>query len=66
VPLAIYGPVNYGHRLGLLGAPSRIAQSMAPLLFGLLIERFGAGTLIVSSALSMAALIALCLVRLGE
>jgi hypothetical protein len=39
VPLAMFGPDNYGHRLGLLGAPSRVAMAAAPLLFGVLIER---------------------------
>jgi predicted MFS family arabinose efflux permease len=63
VPLAIFGSKNYGYRLGLLGAPARIAQAIAPLLFELLIDRWGAGTLIASSALSLGALVALALVR---
>jgi hypothetical protein len=63
VPLAIFGPDNYGYRLGLLGAPARIAQAGAPLAFGFLIERFGAGALAFSSALSLAALAALFLVH---
>jgi hypothetical protein len=36
VPLAMFGPDNYGYRLGLLGAPSRVAMAAAPLLFGIL------------------------------
>ena len=63
VPLAIFGAKNYGYRLGLLGAPARIAQAVAPLAFGVLIEWWGFGTLIVSSALSLMALAALLLVR---
>ncbi|QCI63989.1 MFS transporter [Phreatobacter stygius] len=63
VPLAIFGPDNYGYRLGLIGAPARIAQAAAPLLFGLLIERWGSGALVVSSAFGIVALIALCFVR---
>lgn len=63
VPLAIYGPQNYGYRLGLLGAPARIAQAIAPLGFGLLVDRFGTGALFVSSALSLLALLALGFVR---
>ena len=63
VPLAIFAPKNYGYRLGLLGAPARIAQAIAPLLFGVLIDRWGAGTLVVSSALSLGALAALAFVR---
>jgi MFS family permease len=65
IPLAIFGAKDYGYRLGLLGAPARIAQAMAPLLFGVLIDRWGFGTLLVSSALSLAALAALLFVRTG-
>ena len=61
VPLALYGPVNYGYRLGFLGPPSRVAQAAAPLLFGMLIDEFGAGTFVVSAALGLAALAALCI-----
>jgi predicted MFS family arabinose efflux permease len=63
VPLALYGPVNYGYRLGILGAPSRVAQAAAPLLFGVLIDEFGAGAFFFSAALGLAALAALCMVR---
>jgi MFS family permease len=63
LPLAIFGPENYGYRLGLIGAPARMAQAAAPLAFGLLIERMGSRTLIVSSALSLAALAALCVLK---
>lgn len=66
VPLAIFGPENYGYRLGILGAPARIAQAAAPLLFGVLIDRFGSATLILSSALSFAGLLALCIVSIRE
>jgi MFS family permease len=62
VPLAIFGPDNYGYRLGILGAPARIAQAAAPLLFGLLIDWYGSATLMLSSALSFAGLLALCFV----
>jgi predicted MFS family arabinose efflux permease len=63
VPLAVFGPENYGYRLGLIGAPARMAQAAAPLLFGFVIDRLGAGAIAVSSALSLAALAALCLVH---
>lgn len=59
LPLAMFGPKNYAYRLGLIGAPARLAQAAAPLLFGLLIELMGSRILIVSSALSLAALAAL-------
>jgi hypothetical protein len=63
LPLAIFGPQNYAYRLGIIGAPARMAQAAAPLVFGLLIDVMGGGVLIVSSALSLAALGALFLLR---
>ena len=42
-----------------------MAQAAAPLLFGLLIDIMGARVLIVSSALSLAALLALFLLGKG-
>ncbi|TKW79136.1 MAG: MFS transporter [Bradyrhizobium icense] len=65
LPLAIFGSQNYAYRLGLLGAPSRMAQAAAPLAFGLLIDVMGAKVLIVSSALSLAALAALFFLKTG-
>jgi hypothetical protein len=62
LPLAIFGPKDYGYRLGIVGAPARMAQAAAPLLFGLLIDTMGSRVLIVSSALSLSALLALFLV----
>jgi hypothetical protein len=61
LPLAIFGPENYAYRLGLIGAPSRICQALAPLGFGLLIEPMGRGVVAVSALLSLAALVALLL-----
>jgi len=66
VPLAIFGPQNYGLRLGILGAPSRVAQAAAPLLFAWLIDRMGAGILLVTSGLLVAAFISLLWVRPQE
>src|SRR5450432_2332711 len=65
LPLAIFGPQNYGYRLGLIGAPARMAQAAAPLAFGLLIDTMGSRVLVVSSSLSLSALLALCLLRKG-
>ena len=61
LPLAIFGPQNYGYRLGIIGAPARMAQAIAPLAFGLLIDIMGSRILMVSSALSLSALLALLL-----
>ncbi|MCL2713293.1 MAG: MFS transporter [Alphaproteobacteria bacterium] len=59
LPLAIFGPKDYGYRLGLIGAPARLAQAIAPLAFGMLIDVWGPGVLMVSSLISLAALAAL-------
>jgi predicted MFS family arabinose efflux permease len=61
LPLAIFGPENYAYRLGLIGAPSRIAQALAPVVFGLLIDPFGKCIVVVSASFSLAALGALLL-----
>jgi predicted MFS family arabinose efflux permease len=65
LPLSIFGPENYAYRLGLIGAPSRIAQALAPVLFGLLIEPMGRSIIVVSAGLSVAALLALMLLPLS-
>jgi predicted MFS family arabinose efflux permease len=59
VPLAVFGPLGYGERTGLLGAPARAAQALAPLLFGLLLDVMGLWVIAVSAALCLAALAAL-------
>jgi MFS family permease len=63
LPLADFGPKDYGYRLGILGAPARIAQAAAPLAFSVLVDHLGGGVLIVSSGLSILALAALSLVH---
>jgi len=63
VPLAVFGPHGYGERTGLLGAPSRAAQALAPLLFGLMLNAMGPAVIAVSSALCVAAFAALLLLR---
>jgi MFS family permease len=59
LPLALFGPRGYGERNGLLAAPARLAQSVAPFLFGLLLDRFGTAALSLSAGLSLAAAAAL-------
>jgi predicted MFS family arabinose efflux permease len=59
VPLALFGPHGYGARTGLLSAPARAAQALAPLLFGLLLDAMGIRVLFVSAGLCLAALGAL-------
>ena len=63
LPLAIFGPVGYGLRSGVLGAPARAAQAGAPLIFGLLLDRMGVGVLVISAGLSLSALLALLMLK---
>jgi MFS family permease len=64
VPLALFGPVGYGERSGLLGAPARITQAFAPLAFGLLMDAIGVAVIAVSAGLCLAALAALLMLRI--
>ena len=41
LPLAVFGPVGYRARTGLISAPSRLLQATAPFLFGLVLEYGG-------------------------
>ena len=66
VPLAIFGPQGYGARSGLLGAPARATQALAPLLFGLMLDGMGVYAVFVSAGLCLAALAALFCLRAGH
>ena len=67
LPLVVFGPDAYGRRQGLLMVPARVAQAMAPWLFGLALDRMGAGALALSAAIGCTALIALAfLPRVGS
>jgi len=61
LPLVLFGPHGYGLRQGVLMVPARVAQASAPWLFGILLDRFGAGALWFSSTLGLAAFAALLL-----
>lgn len=61
LPLALFGPQGYGERQGLLMVPARLAQALAPWLFGLCMEQLGAGALWVSAALGGLVCLALAL-----
>lgn len=63
LPLVIFGPGGYGHRQGLLMVPARVAQAMAPWLFGMLLDSLGARALWVSSALGFASILTLFLLH---
>jgi hypothetical protein len=59
LPLALFGPQGYGERQGLLMVPARLAQALAPWLFGLCVERLGSGALWVSAILGTMVTVAL-------
>ncbi|KPK17581.1 MAG: hypothetical protein AMJ67_12805 [Betaproteobacteria bacterium SG8_41] len=60
LPLAIFGPAQYGLLQGLLGVLARAMQALAPYAFGLVLEAFGVRAAIgLSAGLSLAALGAL-------
>lgn len=65
VPLALFGPLGYGERTGLITAPARAAQAFAPVVFGLLLDRMGISVIFVSAGLCVAALGALLCLSAG-
>jgi MFS family permease len=65
LPLAIFGPAGYGLRTGLLSVPARLALSAAPLVFGVLLDRFGTSAVLLTIGLNLAAFGSLWLLRPG-
>ncbi|MFY1874767.1 MFS transporter [Achromobacter xylosoxidans] len=63
LPLALFGAQGYGARQGWLMLPARIAQALAPLLFGLALDAWGANALWLSGTIGLAACGALMLLR---
>lgn len=62
LPLALFGPQGYGERQGWLMVPARLAQALAPWVFGLCMAQFGSGALWLTAGLGCvvcAALLAL-------
>ncbi|MBM3491367.1 MAG: MFS transporter [Alphaproteobacteria bacterium] len=55
LPLALFGPAGYGRRLGLISAPGSLAQAASPLIFGLLVDRYGALSFALSAGLNVLA-----------
>ena len=66
LPLVIFGPNDYGHRQGVLMVPARVAQALAPWLFGICLDAFGAKALWLSSALGVGAIVMLMAIRQTE
>ena len=67
LPLALFGASGYGLRTGLLTAPARILQGAAPLLFGLVLDRYGPfAALLLSSTLMSLSFLALLALPSGR
>ncbi|UIP18403.1 MFS transporter [Achromobacter deleyi] len=63
LPLVLFGTQGYGARQGWLMMPARVAQALAPFLFGLALDAWGANALWLSGALGSAAFGALIVLR---
>lgn len=63
LPLVLFGTQGYGARQGWLMMPGRVAQAMAPFLFGLALDRWGANVLWLSGTLGLLAFMALMVLR---
>jgi hypothetical protein len=64
LPLAMFGAAGYGLRRGILGAPARILQGAAPLLFGLVLDRGGPlAALLLSGTLTGLSFLALFILK---
>lgn len=61
LPLVLFGHHDYGTRQGWIAMPARVAQAAAPFLFGLALQRWGAGALWLSGALGLSSFVALML-----
>ena len=63
LPLVLFGPQGYGRRQGWLMVPARIAQAMAPWLFGVMLARWGAHAIWASAAAGLVAFVSLACLR---
>jgi MFS family permease len=61
LPLALFGAAGYGLRQGLLMIPARVIQAGAPLLFDLLLSRYGTASLALTAGLGVASFVVLML-----
>ncbi|HZM33984.1 MAG TPA: MFS transporter [Burkholderiales bacterium] len=59
LPLALFGASGYGFRQGMIMAPARFCQALAPLAFAFLLERYAQHALAVTAAIGCAGFLAL-------
>lgn len=63
LPLALFGPVGFGKRVGMISLPARLTGAAAPLVLGLMVEHIGRSALWISALASVSAFSALLLLR---
>ena len=63
LPLVLFGPLGYGARQGWMMMPARVAQALAPVLFGVALQHWGVQAMWISSALGLMAFAALMAIR---
>ncbi|MBO9355712.1 MFS transporter [Bordetella petrii] len=63
LPLSLFGPQGYGARQGWLMMPARVAQALAPFVFGVALDSWGANALWLSGCIGLTACAALLLLR---
>ncbi|MBK7613406.1 MAG: MFS transporter [Burkholderiales bacterium] len=63
LPLALFGAAGYGARQGWMMMPGRVAQALAPVVFGMALDHWGVASLWLTSALGLMAFAALMLLR---
>ncbi|MDQ6629109.1 MAG: MFS transporter [Pseudomonadota bacterium] len=61
--LVLFGPQGYGQRQGWLMVPARIAQALAPWLFGIVLDGWGRRAVWLSAGVGLLAFAALLLLR---
>ena len=65
LPLALFGATGFGRRAGLLEAPSRVAQALAPIAFGAALDHLGTHALWISGGIAAAGFTGVLLLRAG-
>ena len=63
LPLVLFGPLGYGARQGWMMMPARVAQALAPVLFGVALQHWGVQAMWISAALGLMAFAALMAIR---
>jgi MFS family permease len=66
LPLALFGPQGFGHRVGVISLPARATGALAPLAVGIMVEHIGTATLWISALASLSAFFVLLALRPGR